>query len=93
MVLMKGLKTILGWKRLTLSCRYGYVEMRKCLTTTILLFYRLSTDVFVSTEGGESGPVYEVMFMVEGYNEGYFFPIWVSALDLLRLRRFYSFSL
>jgi hypothetical protein len=32
MVLTIGLKSILGWERLPLFGRYGYVEMIKCLT-------------------------------------------------------------
>jgi hypothetical protein len=43
MVLILGLKSILGWERLLLSNRYGYIKMIKCLVTKTLLFYRLST--------------------------------------------------
>jgi hypothetical protein len=38
MVLIIGLKSILGWERLSLSGRYGYVEMIKCLMTKLFLF-------------------------------------------------------
>jgi hypothetical protein len=42
-----GLKSILGWERLPLSGRYGYVEMIKCLTTKTLSFCRLFTELSV----------------------------------------------
>jgi hypothetical protein len=41
MELTIGLKSILGWERLPLFGRYGYVEMIMCLTTKTLLFCRL----------------------------------------------------
>jgi hypothetical protein len=40
-------KSILGWERLFLFGRYGYIEMIKCLTTKTLLFCRLSTVVHI----------------------------------------------
>jgi hypothetical protein len=33
----------------------------------------------VFSEGGESRPVSEGLFIVGGYNEGYFFSTWVAA--------------
>jgi hypothetical protein len=33
----------------------------------------------LSLTSGESKPVYEGLFMVEGYNDGYFFPTWAAA--------------
>jgi hypothetical protein len=35
--------------------------------------------VVTSLEGEESRLIYEGMYTVEGYGEGYFFPIWVTA--------------
>jgi hypothetical protein len=47
MALIIGLKSILGWERLPLFSRYGYVEMILCLTIKILPFCRLSTELLV----------------------------------------------
>jgi hypothetical protein len=41
--------------------------------------YPYSLFVVVSIEGGESRPVYEGLFTVGGYGEGYFFPTCVVA--------------
>jgi hypothetical protein len=45
MVLTIGLKSILGWERLSLFGRYGYVEMIKCLTIKTLPCCRLYTVI------------------------------------------------
>jgi hypothetical protein len=37
MVLISGLERLLGWDRLTLYGRYGYVEMTKFLIIQIIL--------------------------------------------------------
>jgi hypothetical protein len=42
MVLITGLKHLLGWERLLLFGRFGYVDMIKCLTIKIILFCMLS---------------------------------------------------
>jgi hypothetical protein len=47
MVWMIGLKSILGWERLPLYGRYGYVGMIKYFPTKLFLFCRLSTGVLV----------------------------------------------
>jgi hypothetical protein len=47
MVLTIGLKSILGWERLSLFGRYGYVEMIRCLTIKTLLSCRLYTELSV----------------------------------------------
>jgi hypothetical protein len=47
MVLTIGLKSILGWERLPLFGRYGYVEMIKCLTIKTLPSCRLLTELLV----------------------------------------------
>jgi hypothetical protein len=47
MALIIGLKSILGWERLPLFGRYGYVEMIMCLTIKILPSCRLSTELSV----------------------------------------------
>jgi hypothetical protein len=41
------LRSILGWERLHLLDRYGYVEIIKCLTIKTLLSCRLSTGLSV----------------------------------------------
>jgi hypothetical protein len=45
MVLTIGLKSILGWERLPLFGRYGYVEMIKCLTITTFPSCRLYIEL------------------------------------------------
>ena len=47
MELTIGLKSILGWERLPLFGRFGYVEMINCLTIKTLPSYRLSTELLV----------------------------------------------
>jgi hypothetical protein len=54
--------------------------------TKIILSYKLSTDVPVyppfmvtSTADGKPRPIYGGLYMVEGYDEGYFFLTWVAA--------------
>jgi hypothetical protein len=60
MELTIGLKSILGWERLPLFDRYGYVEMIKCLTIKTLLFYRLSTDLLVHSICGRLCSVHRI---------------------------------
>jgi hypothetical protein len=89
MSLIIGLKSILGWERLLLFGRYGYVEIIKCLMTKTLLFCRLSTGtpilsvygrLFRGWRGGGSQPIYKGLCMFGGYDDGYFFfSIWVAA--------------
>ena len=45
MGLITGLELFLGWERLPLFGRFGYVEMIRFLTIKVLLLCRLSTDV------------------------------------------------
>jgi hypothetical protein len=71
--------------RLSLSGRYGYVEMMKCLMINLFSFAgylpvcQYSPFMVVSIEGGESRPVYGGLFTVGGYGEVCFFPAWVAT--------------
>jgi hypothetical protein len=60
MELTIGLKSILGWERLPLFDRYGYVEMIMCLTTKNLLFCRLSTELLVHSVCGRLCNVHRI---------------------------------
>jgi hypothetical protein len=75
-----GLKSILGWERLPLFGRYGYVEMIKCLTIKTLTFYRLSTELLVHSVCGRLCSV----LRIETF-------IWRSVHDW-KLRRVILFS-
>jgi hypothetical protein len=60
MELIIGLKSILGWERLPLFGRYGYVKMIKCLTIKTLLFCRLSTELLAHSICGRLCNVYKI---------------------------------
>jgi hypothetical protein len=47
MVLISGLERLLGWERLPLYGRFGYIEMTKFLIIKIALSCRSSTDIKV----------------------------------------------
>jgi hypothetical protein len=85
MELTIGLKSILGWERLSLFGRYGYVEMIMCLTTKLFYFagylqsYWYTSFVVVSATFTGSRPLYEGLFTSGSYGEGYFFPTWMAA--------------
>jgi hypothetical protein len=55
-----GLKSILGWERLSLFDRYGYIEMIKCLMIKTLPFCRLSTELLVRFVCGRLCSVYRI---------------------------------
>jgi hypothetical protein len=75
--LIIGLEHLLGWERLSLFGRYGYVEMIKYLMIKILLLYRSSTGVpvrsfmVVSSAGGELRSVHRGLCTVGDYDEEY----------------------
>jgi hypothetical protein len=43
------------------------------------VIYRYSPFVVTSSANGESHPIYGDLYTIEGYGEGYFFSIWVTA--------------
>jgi hypothetical protein len=81
MILILGLERLLGWERLPLYGRFGYIEMTKFLMIKICLSCRSSTGLFMVTslEDGESRPIYGCLYNIGGDSEGYFFPTWVAA--------------
>ncbi|XP_051186755.1 uncharacterized protein [Lolium perenne] len=44
-----------------------------------LQMYKYSPFMVTSSESGEPRPIYEGLYTVGGYGEGYFFPAWVAA--------------
>ena len=85
MRLITCLELFLGWERLPLFGRFGYVEMIRFLTIKVLPYagylhmYWDSSFMALSTSRGESRPVYEGVYTIGGYGEGYFCPAWVAA--------------
>jgi hypothetical protein len=96
MELTIGLKSILGWERLPLFGRYGYVEMIKCLMIKTLLFCRLSTELLVHSVCAHltrSRPLYGGLCTTGSYGEGYFFPNMDGHIAyglVLLARRYYN---
>jgi hypothetical protein len=41
--------------------------------------YKYSLFMVTSSADVASRPIYEDLYTVEGYNEGYFFPTWVAV--------------
>jgi hypothetical protein len=87
MELIIGLKSILGWERLPLFGRYGYVEMIKCLTIKTLPSCRLSAGLLVHSVCGRLCNGHRIATFIwrsvhvssGSYGEGYFFPTWMAA--------------
>jgi hypothetical protein len=84
MVLISGLKCLLGWKLAVVwslwLCRNDKFLMIKLFSLIgYLQMYRYSPFMVTSSADGESQPIYGGLYMVRDYGEGYFFPTWVTA--------------
>jgi hypothetical protein len=80
MVLISGLERLLGRERLPLYGHFGGIEMTKNSMLNFfslagnLQMYQYATFVVTSSSDRESRPIYRNLYMIEGYNEEYFFP-------------------
>jgi hypothetical protein len=102
MELTIGLKSILGWERLPLFDRYGYVEMIKCLTIKTLPSCRLSTGLSVHSVCGRLCSVSRIATFIRRFvhdwklRRGIFFPNMndrIAYVLVLLFRRDYNCSL
>jgi hypothetical protein len=60
-----GLKSILGWERLPLFGRYGYVEIIKCLMIRTLPSCRLSTGLLLYSVCGRLCSVWRIATFIQ----------------------------
>ena len=79
-----GLNYLLGWERLPLFGRYGYVEMTRSLTTKIRLLCRSSTGAQLRSVHGRLYSVWSTAtysrWCLRGWiRRGIFFPTWMAA--------------
>jgi hypothetical protein len=78
--LIIALEFLLGWERLSLFGRFGYVEMIKCLMIKILLSCRSTTVILVCSvyghlsNGWRTATCLRELYTIRGHNEAYFFP-------------------
>jgi hypothetical protein len=95
-----GLKSILGWERLPLFDRYGYVEMIECLTTKTLPFCRLSTELLVHSVCGRLCGIYRIATSIRRsvhdwkLRRGVLFPNMdgrITYRSVLPVRRYYIY--
>jgi hypothetical protein len=59
-------------------CRNDKVFNDK-VSSPLLMVYWYTPFMIVSLAGGASKPIYEGLYTVGDYGEGYFFPSWVAA--------------
>jgi hypothetical protein len=78
MVWIPGLSVLLGWERLSLFSRHGYVEMTRFLITFFFSYaghipvHNYAPFMGATLACGASRPLYGGVFTVGGYDEGYF---------------------